>query len=233
MTENRHSLLAPASLVSSALSKISSMWLRWTYPFASVGNGFWAHYSCDLRRCVAPFIKIGDGVKLDRDVWLNIPFVPDHADPVILIDDGTCIGRRCMISAQNRIHIGKNTVFGPQVLLMDHNHKFEDVTVPILDQGTTEGGRIRIEEGCWIGSGAAIVCGKGELIIGRNSVIAANAVVTRSIPAYSVFVGNPGRIVKQFDNSKGEWTLGSSAPAKEQPDNRNALRSLGFHAGRL
>jgi acetyltransferase-like isoleucine patch superfamily enzyme len=220
------------SLASSVLSKISSLWLCWTYPFASIGKNFWAHYTCDLRRCVAPNIAIGDGVKLDRDVWLNIPFVPTHADPVIVIDDGARIGRRCMVSAQNRIHIGKNTVFGPQVLLMDHNHKFEDVNIPIVDQGTTEGGTIRIEEGCWIGFGAAIVCGKGELVIGRNSVIAANAVVTRSVPPYSVFVGNPGRVVKQFDNSKGEWTLGSVAPAKGRTDNPNVLRSLSFHAGR-
>jgi acetyltransferase-like isoleucine patch superfamily enzyme len=73
---------------------------------------------------------------------------------------------------------------------------------------------IRIEEGCWIGYGAAIVCGKGELVIGSNSVIGANAVVSRSIPPNSVVTGNPARVVKQFDPVKGEWVLGSSAFAK-------------------
>jgi acetyltransferase-like isoleucine patch superfamily enzyme len=175
-----------------------------------VGIGFWAHHSCDIRRCIAPYIRFGKEVKLDRHVWLTIPFIPKSADPVIMIDDGCQIGRRCMISAQNRIHIERNTVFGPQALVMDHNHDFEDVSVPIAIQGTTDGGTIRIEEGCWIGFGAAIVCSKGELVIGRNSVVGANAVVTRSVPPYSVVTGNPARVVKSFEPEKGTWVLGSS-----------------------
>lgn len=115
-----------------------------------------------------------------------------------------------MISAKNRIHIARDVVFGPSVLVTDHLHAFEDVTVPIAYQGITEGGTIRIEEGCWIGFGAAVICSQGELTIGRNSVIGANSVVTRSIPPYSVVVGNPAKVVKQFDPEKGVWVLGSS-----------------------
>ncbi len=214
-----HSLATPGSFMNSLLSKINTMWLRWTYPFVSVGSGFWAHYSCDIRRCIAPHIKIGNEVKIDRHVWLTIPSVPNCNEPVIVIDDGCGIGRRCMISAQNRIHIEKNTVFGPQALVMDHNHGFEDVTLPIAGQGTTEGGTIRIEEGCWIGFGAAVVCGKGELVIGRNSVLGANSVVTRSIPPYSVVAGNPGRVVKSYDPSRGEWVMGSSRATVQEKAN--------------
>jgi len=94
---------------------------------------------------------------------------------------------------------------------MDHNHAFEDVNIPIAGQGVTPGGTIRIEEGCWIGFGVAIVCGKGELVIGKNSVIGANAVVTRSIPPNSVATGNPARVVKHFDFSRNEWVLGANA----------------------
>jgi acetyltransferase-like isoleucine patch superfamily enzyme len=120
-----------------------------------------------------------------------------------------------MISAKNLIHIGRDVVFGPSVLIMDHNHAFEDITIPIAVQGITEGGTIRIEEGCWIGIGAAIVCSQGELVIGRNSVIGANSVITRSVAPCSVVTGNPGRTVKQFDPSRGEWMLGSSKAPKE------------------
>jgi len=207
---NFNSFEDPVSVVPRILSRLYTQWLLWTYPFNSIGSDFWAHHSCDLRRAIAPYIKIGHGVKLDRDVWLNIPFIPNSGDPVILLDDGCRIGRRCMISAQNRIHIGRKTVFAPSVLLMDHNHEFENVTIPIADQGTTKGGTIRIEDGCWLGFGAAVVCSKGELVLGKNSVIGANSVVTRSIPPYSVVTGNPGRIVKQFDPTKGLWVLGSS-----------------------
>jgi len=126
-----------------------------------------------------------------------------------LLEDGCQIGRRCFICAQNRVQIGKNTVFAPSALVMDHDHAFDDLDIAINDQGTKEGGKIRIEEGCWVGFDAAIVCSKGELVIGRNSVIGANSVVTRSIPPYSIVTGNPARIVKQFDPTQEKWAIGN------------------------
>ena len=71
-------------------------------------------------------------------------------------------------------------------------------------------GTIRIEEGCWIGFGAAIVCGQGELVIGRNSIVGANSVVTRSVLPYSVVTGNPARVAKSYDPSREQWVIGAS-----------------------
>jgi lipopolysaccharide O-acetyltransferase len=93
---------------------------------------------------------------------------------------------------------------------MDHNHAYEDINVPIANQGITEGGKIRIGQGCYIAHGAAIICPRGELTIGRNCVIAANSVVTRSIPDYSVVVGLPGRIIRQYDQETKTWRIGRS-----------------------
>jgi acetyltransferase-like isoleucine patch superfamily enzyme len=202
-----------ASLLGRLVNKLHSLWMAWTYPFISVGRNFSAHYSCDLRRPTASRVKIGDSVILDRDSWLNIPTIPASMDPVILIGDYCRLGRRCVISAKNRIDIERNVIFGPSALVMDHNHSFEDVTAPISQQGVTPGGTIRIEEGSWIGYGAAVVCNQGELVIGRNSVIGANSVLTRSVPPNSVVTGNPARVVKQFDHAKGQWVLGSSSLA--------------------
>jgi acetyltransferase-like isoleucine patch superfamily enzyme len=205
----------PLSLIPRIVSKFYTLWLVWTYPFASVGKDFWAHYTLDLRRLVAPYVKIGKGVGLDQDVWLNIPFVPTSPEPVIVLEDGVRIGRRCMISAKNRVEIGQNVIFGPSVLITDHLHAFEDVSVPIVFQGITEGGTVRVEEGCWLGFGAAVVCNHGELVIGKNSVVGANSVVTRSVPPGSVVVGNPARIVKRFDPTRGEWVLGGATGLAE------------------
>jgi len=191
------------------INKLHSLWIVWTYPFYSVGKGFWAHHSSELRRSMAPYVQIGSNVNVERDVWLNIPYLPEKVDPILILGDGCQIGRRCMISAQNRIEVGQKTLVSPSVLLMDHNHAFENVNLPIVDQGNTRGGTIRIEEGCWIGYGATIVCSRGELIVGKNSVIGANATLTRSVPAYSVVIGNPGRVVRRFDPSKGQWVSGS------------------------
>ena len=201
----------PLSWITRIANKVRTLSMQWFYPFAFLGRNLYVHYSCDLARSIAPYIQFGDSVLLEREVWINIPEVPKSNEPVIVFDEGVKLGRRCVISGINRIHFERNVVFAPQVLVMDHNHAFEDVNVPIKYQGITRGGTIRIEEGCWIGYGAAIVCGKGELVIGKHSVVGAKAVVSRSIPPNSVVTGNPARVVKQFDPSKGEWVMGSVA----------------------
>src|SRR5580700_11188368 len=112
-------------------SKFHSVWLEWTYPFASIGKGVSVHSTCDLQRSRAKYMKLGNRVSLGREVWLNIPNVSICDESAIIIEDGCGIGRRSVISAKNQIHIQRNTIFGPSVLVMDHNHAFEDVNVPI------------------------------------------------------------------------------------------------------
>ena len=72
-------------------------------------------------------------------------------------------------------------------------------------QNTSEGQEIcltyalpvKIEDGVWIGGGTIILPGA---TIGKNSVIGAGSVVTRSIPANCIAVGNPCRVIKHIDN---------------------------------
>jgi acetyltransferase-like isoleucine patch superfamily enzyme len=93
---------------------------------------------------------------------------------------------------------------------MDHSPAHGDIHTPIKNQGISEGGRIRIEKGCFIAQGAAILCDKGELVIGRNSIVAANSLVTRSFPPYCLIAGNPARMIQQFDPVEGVWVLGGT-----------------------
>ena len=46
----------PLSWTTRIVNKLRSLWMRWTYPFASLGRKFSLHYSCDLKRSIAPFI---------------------------------------------------------------------------------------------------------------------------------------------------------------------------------
>jgi acetyltransferase-like isoleucine patch superfamily enzyme len=156
------------------------------------------HHTALLSRRIAHRIKLGTSVSIRKDAWLNI--IREAVGEVnIVIDDNCVIGARNVISAKNYIHIERDVILATSVLIMDHNHAHDDVELPIRLQPATEGGRIRIGEGCWIGQGAAIVCDKGELVLGRNCVVAANALVTRSFPPYSVIVGNPARLGRQID----------------------------------
>ena len=189
-----------------ALSKANSLWLKHTYPFFAFGRNVSIHFSCDLQRSHAPRIQIGNFVLLDRDVWINVPSPNAGKGPVLVIGDGTNVGRRSVISGINQIWIEENVLFAPSVYVTDHNHEYSDPDMPISQQGTTDGGRIVIERNCWLGYGSMVLAGKDEVVIGRNSVVAAYSVVTKSCPAHSVLVGNPARVVKRLDPASGKWT---------------------------
>lgn len=162
-------------------------------------------FTCDILRSAARDIKIGNEVTLASDVWLNAVHTSDNPDPKIILGDRCKIGRRSTISARNRIILEEDVLFAPSVLIMDHNHEFSDISRPISQQGVTEGGRITIGKNCWFGFGAVVLCNARELSIGRNSVIGANSVITRSFPPFSVIAGNPAKLVKTYDMENKQW----------------------------
>lgn len=135
----------------------------------------------------------------------NFVFDPDgiYSYASIHIGDDVNLGTKPTILApRSRILIGNHVVFGPCVTIRGGNHRFDLVGRYIDDVGNDEkrpedDKGVVIEDDVWVGGNATILHG---VTIGRGSVIAASAVVTRSIPPYSIAAGNPARIVRErFD----------------------------------
>jgi len=91
-----------------------------------------------------------------------------------------------------KIIIEDDVLFAPNCAVYCTSHNFSDITRPVKLQGDIVATTI-IRKGAWIGINSVIMPG---VIIGRNSVIGANSVVTQSIPDYCVAVGSPAKVIK-------------------------------------
>lgn len=197
--------------------KLYSTWVRMTYPFAALGRKLSIHYTCSLLRSSASRIKLGSFIQIRKDSMVQVvgEGTPSTGSAIIL-EDNICIGVRCCVSARNFVHLGKDVMLAQSVLIADHPYAYGNEKAWEGVEGRAMGGRVKIGDGTWIGQKAAIVCSEGELVLGRNCVVAANSVVTRSFPANSVLFGNPARVVKQFDPVRKAWVLGAVGSTKAE-----------------
>lgn len=99
------------------------------------------------------------------------------------------------------VTIGNHVILAQNIVMSGLNHGYEDVNTPIHLQPVSTA-PIVIEDDCWIGANAVVTAG---CTVGKHCVVAAGAVVTKSIPPFSVAVGNPARVIKQYDPETQSW----------------------------
>ena len=98
--------------------------------------------------------------------------------------------------------IGSNSMFGSSCFISDENHGMDPADSKRYECQPLQLSTVIIGENCWIGEKAIILPG---VTIGDNAVIGAGSVVTRDIPANTIAVGNPARVIKSFNYDKREW----------------------------
>jgi acetyltransferase-like isoleucine patch superfamily enzyme len=140
-------------------------------------------------------IDLGDNVTIGRGAALVCTGVVARPGASIRIGNRAGIGDHSFLSGQGGIDIGKDVLLGPGVRVFSENHRFDMLDRPIRDQGE-ERAPVVVEDDCWIGAGATIL---GGVTIGRGTVVAAGAVVSRDTPERSVVMGVPARVTGHRD----------------------------------
>lgn len=115
----------------------------------------------------------------------------------IYIADGKdiSIGMTCQINENVYLQgaiIGNHVMIAPNVAIITKSHSYQNLHVPMIFQEQTYGKSI-IEDDVWIGRNAVIMPG---IKIGRGSIVAAGAVVTKNIEPNSIVGGVPAKLIK-------------------------------------
>lgn len=148
------------------------------------------------------YISVGKGTVILKDTILTAwdSDGSNNFKPSIIIGDRCNIGEHSHITACGKISIGNNVLTGRYVLISDNSHGHsskDEASLHPLNRPLVNKGEIIIGDNVWLGER---VCVLGGVVIGTGSIIAANSVVTKSIPDFCVAAGVPARVIKYLSN---------------------------------
>lgn len=148
------------------------------------------------------YISIGNYTGFNHDLTLTAWDRFNAASGVQIFTPEIKIGNYCNfgaynhISACNSISIGNGVLTGKWVTIVDNSHgdtDFETLQIRPLCRKIVSKGPVIIGNNVWIGDKATIL---PNVTIGEGAVIAANSVVTKNVPAYSVVAGIPAKVIR-------------------------------------
>ena len=122
--------------------------------------------------------------------WVNIERHVHFGDDISL-GDGSGLGENASIPSG--VIIGEKIMMGIDVIMFTDHHRFDRLDIPMGVQGRTERKPIVIGNDVWIGSRVIIMPG---VHIGNGCIIGAGSVVTKSIPDYEIWAGNPAHFIR-------------------------------------
>lgn len=190
---------------------------RKLYPmlFKSVGRGTVFGRNITLRH--AHKIALGEGVILDdncvvdakgetnagvrigRGAYIGRNTIVYCKNGDITLGDHVNVSANCQIFSSNRLSIGANTVIGAFCYFLSGGEYDYRSAVPFAQQsGQETKGPLEIGANCWFGAHVTVT---DAACVGEHCVIGAGAVVVRPVPAHSIAVGIPARVVRSLDES--------------------------------
>lgn len=146
------------------------------------------------------YISLHDGVVIRNGSWL-LALKNDEQNPMLDIGENSYIGRYAHIVSVRSVIVGRNVLIADKVYITDNLHEYQHVHIPIKEQPVIFKNKVKIGDGSWLGENVCVIGAS----VGKNSVIAANSVVTKDIPDYCVAAGIPAKVIKKFNIIHNEW----------------------------
>jgi acetyltransferase-like isoleucine patch superfamily enzyme len=141
-----------------------------------------------------------EGIKLEDEVFLGRNTILSCKGGDIILHERVNLGFNCEVYSSNKVEIGKDTLVAAYSYFVGGgNYKLDNIDIPINQQPDFEGaGGIKLEGNNWVSAHCVILDG---VIIGKGSVIAAGAVVNKSVSEYSIAAGVPAKVIKNRKNN--------------------------------
>lgn len=184
---------------------VSAIWRR---KLRHAGRGFQVGRGALLQGC--RHISIGEGFFAGQMLWIEAvrQYGVQRFEPTIEIGNNVICSQNVHIAAVMRITIHDGVLFGSRVHVTDHAHgsyggdNQDAPEIPPALRRLTPGRPVVIQRNVWIGDGVVVLPG---VTIGEGSIVGANSVVSRDLPAQVIAVGAPAVPIKRYETASGRW----------------------------
>ena len=150
------------------------------------------------------YLQLGNKIEIGSDA--RFLFVREYYggtySPSVRIGDNVSIGNRFSALSAEPIIIENDVLIASDVLITSENHGINPELSSSYANIPLDSKPVFIGRGCWIGEKVTIMPGVN---LGERCIVAANAVVTKTVPAYSMVAGVPAKIIKKYDFETHSW----------------------------
>ncbi|MEJ8591100.1 acetyltransferase [Riemerella anatipestifer] len=152
------------------------------------------------------FMDIGRG--FTTGVGCRMEAYPKGDYKTLFIGEGFQMNDYVHITAMEKVQIGNNVLLASKIYISDCSHGSysgdENDSHPDLppDKRPLFSKPVVIEDNVWLGEFVSVLPG---VTIGKGTIVGANSVVSKSLPAYTIAVGIPAKPIKKFNFDNNKW----------------------------
>lgn len=146
-------------------------------------------------------ISIGNDVRIGRFCRLSCYPVKDRLGR-LQIKDRCYIGNNFSVLTGADVTINEDTLIASNVTIIAENHGMNPECGQKYGLQPLNGASIEIGRNCWIGENVTILPG---VSVGDWAILGTSSVVTKDVPPYSIVVGNPAKVLKQYSFKEHKW----------------------------